>query len=53
MASHAVFSVVAATASADLTSDVVILDGRVIDPEAGLDAKRNVAIEGDTNRGDR
>ena len=52
MAWHGVFFVVAATASAALTNDVVILDGRVIDPEAGLDAIRNVAIEGDKNRGD-
>ena len=27
--------------------DLVILNGRVIDPETGLDAIRNVAIEGD------
>jgi hypothetical protein len=47
MAWRAVFFVVAATASADLANDVVVLDGRVIDPEAGLDAIRNVAIESD------
>ena len=53
MAWHAVFSFVAATASAALTNDVVLLDGRVIDPEAGLDAIRNVTIEGDKNRDDQ
>jgi len=30
-----------------LANDVVIVGGRVIDPETGLDAIRNVAIEGD------
>lgn len=30
-----------------LANDVVIAGGRVIDPETGLDAIRNVAIEGD------
>jgi N-acyl-D-glutamate deacylase len=47
MAWHAVFLVLAATASAALANDVVILNGRVIDPETGLDAIRNVAVEGD------
>ena len=47
MAWHAVFCVVAATASAALANDFVILDGRVIDPETGLDAIRNVAIASD------
>ncbi len=32
---------------ADQTYDLVILGGRVIDPETGLDAVRNVAVEGD------
>ena len=30
-----------------LANDIVIMGGRVIDPETGLDAVRNVAIEGD------
>ena len=34
--------------SALLANDVVILNGRVIDPETGLDAVRNVAIEDGT-----
>ncbi len=39
-------------ASGAFTNVVVILHGRVIDPEAGLDDIRNVATEGDKNRGD-
>ncbi|WP_282121147.1 amidohydrolase family protein [Ruegeria atlantica] len=34
-----------ALASPSFANDVVILNGRVIDPETGLDAVRNVAIE--------
>ena len=30
-----------------MANDIVITGGRVIDPETGLDAIRNVAIEGD------
>ncbi|MEP2202782.1 MAG: hypothetical protein ABJI65_07920, partial [Tateyamaria sp.] len=30
-----------------LANDIVITGGRVIDPETGLDAIRNVAIDGD------
>ncbi|MCL5779110.1 amidohydrolase family protein [Limibaculum sp. FT325] len=45
MAWHAVFFMAAATASAALANDVVILNGRVIDPETGLDAIRNVAVD--------
>jgi len=30
-----------------LANDIVIVGGRVIDPETGLDAIRNIAIEGD------
>ncbi|MCV2874594.1 amidohydrolase family protein [Defluviimonas sp. WL0050] len=33
--------------TAVLANDIVIVGGRVIDPETGLDAIRNVAIEGD------
>ncbi len=33
--------------TAVLANDIVISGGRVIDPETGLDAIRNVAIEGD------
>ena len=35
------------TSTALMANDVVITAGRVIDPETGLDAIRNVAIEGD------
>ncbi|MBB5518921.1 amidohydrolase family protein [Amphiplicatus metriothermophilus] len=34
-------------ASAEETFDLVILNGRVIDPETGLDAVRNVGVRGD------
>lgn len=37
----------AQTAPADETYDLAILGGRVIDPETGLDAIRNVGIRGD------
>jgi hypothetical protein len=37
--------ILAASASIALANDVVILNGRVIDPETGLDAIRNVAVE--------
>ncbi|MCL5779304.1 amidohydrolase family protein [Limibaculum sp. FT325] len=43
--STSVLAVVVATAASALANDVVILNGRVIDPETGLDAIRNVAIE--------
>ena len=33
-------------AQSEQTYDVVILDGRVMDPESGLDAVRNVGIQG-------
>ena len=33
-------------AGADSPLDVVILDGRVMDPESGLDAVRNIGIRG-------
>jgi dihydroorotase len=39
-----------APAPAQTTYDVVILNGRVIDPESGLDAVRNVGIVGGTIR---
>jgi hypothetical protein len=48
-----VFAVVTATASAALTNDVVILDGGVIDLEAGLDAIRNIATAARLDRGER
>ncbi len=35
-------------AGADPSFDVVLQGGRVIDPESGLDAVRNVGIQGDT-----
>jgi hypothetical protein len=35
-----------------LTNDAVFLHGHGIDPEAGLDAIRNVATEGEKTRGD-
>ena len=38
-------AVLLATASTALANDIVIINGRVIDPETGLDAIRNVAIE--------
>jgi len=40
-------AVVLAGASGTLANDIVITGGRVIDPESGLDAIRNVAIEDD------
>ena len=40
-------SVAASPAQAE-TYDIVILDGRVIDPETGLDATMNVGVRGDT-----
>lgn len=39
---------IAATAGADEPFDVVLHGGRVIDPESGLDAVRDVGIRGDT-----
>jgi N-acyl-D-glutamate deacylase len=47
MAWRAAFLVLAAAASAALANDVVSLNGRVSASETGLDAIRNVAIEGD------
>ncbi len=45
----AAFLPVAPSANAQKTSfDLVILNGRVIDPETGLDAIRNVGVRGDT-----
>ena len=38
----------AGLSSADPSFDVVLQGGRVIDPESGLDAVRNVGIQGDT-----
>ena len=35
------------SSAATLANDIVITGGRVIDPESGLDAIRNVAIDGD------
>ena len=39
-------AILCSSVPAALANDVVILNGRVIDPETGLDAIRNVAIEG-------
>jgi hypothetical protein len=33
--------------SRDVTYDIVLANGRVIDPESGLDAVRNVGIKAD------
>ncbi|MDW4551584.1 amidohydrolase family protein [Defluviimonas sp. D31] len=38
-------AVLLATATTGLANDIVILNGRVIDPETGLDAIRNVGVE--------
>ncbi|MGX9349738.1 amidohydrolase family protein [Shimia sp. W99] len=38
-------AVFAATATAVLANDIVIRNGRVIDPETGLDAIRNIAVD--------
>ena len=38
-------AVLLATATTALANDIVILNGRVIDPETGLDAIRNVGVE--------
>ncbi|WP_263829201.1 amidohydrolase family protein [Ruegeria aquimaris] len=43
--SSCTFAILVATASAALANDIVIMNGRVIDPETGLDAIRNVAIQ--------
>ncbi|NDW45649.1 amidohydrolase family protein [Ruegeria sp. PrR005] len=43
--SSCAFAILVATASAALANDIVIMNGRVIDPETGLDAIRNVAIQ--------
>jgi N-acyl-D-glutamate deacylase len=42
LTTHAILS----TSTALMANDIVITGGRVIDPETGLDAIRNVAIEG-------
>ena len=39
----------AAAAGATESFDLVLKGGRVIDPETGLDAPRDVGIRGDTN----
>jgi dihydroorotase len=41
------FLVVPATPSGVQTFDLVIVNGRVVDPESGLDAVRNIGIRGD------
>jgi len=42
-----VFLLLAVSATAALSNDIVIVNGRVIDPETRLDAIRNVAIDDD------
>lgn len=41
------FGIMLTSAGASFAHDIVIAGGRVIDPETGLDAIRNVAIDGD------
>lgn len=48
MLAFAMFASFAAPASANESFDFVLKGGRVIDPETGLDAIRNVGIRGDT-----
>lgn len=43
--SISMLAVLLATATTALANDIVILNGRVIDPETGLDAIRNVGVE--------
>ncbi len=47
----ATFISIAGAAGADEAYDIVLKGGRVIDPETGLDAVRNVGIRGDTIAG--